>query len=338
MTHRWKWLPVLLLVAVPSMATAQKKKKKEAPPKEEKASPAPAGGEGEAKPAEGEENFEVEDDQEGAKPAEGEPQPAEEEGTPVILEESTPAAKVPEEKLSETRVSWQDIVVVKHKPFLKMQRFELAPALARTLNDNMIKHTGLVANINYYLTDVLAVGAEFLCMDLCKGGLDQNPIGADFGETHRLVASQDRRLPTLNKYNFGAALDFHYSPIYAKFAVFNKKIVHLEGFFTAGVGFTQTQVIPRDPKSESVGVWKNDFLITPNVGVTMRVFLFDWITLQLGVRDYIFLDKYESPDRDPLQPLDDAMAAADTTLINHIMFNVGVSFWLPTSFEYRTFR
>ena len=338
MTHRWKWLPVLLLVlALPCLASAQKKKKdkaKEPAPQEEPKEAAPAAAtppEGDKPAGEGgEENFTVEDTEE---------KPAGEEAPPVVIEEPAfedlSSKKAPEEKLSETRVSWQDIVVVKHKPFLKMQRFELAPALARTLNDNMIKHTALFAMANYYLTDVLAVGVEVLCIDFCSGGLGPNPIGADFGETYKLVASQDRRLPTLNKYNFGAALDFHYSPIYAKFAVFNRKIVHLEGYFTAGIGFTQTEIVPRDPALES---WTNDFLITPNVGVTMRVFLFDWITLQLGVRDYIFLDKYEDRRRTAAQSLEEAMSEADTTLINHIMFNVGVSFWLPTSFEYRTFR
>jgi outer membrane beta-barrel protein len=306
MTRSWQVLPLLL--ALSPLAAAQE------------------GGGGRE-----EETFTVEET-ETAPPAE-EPAPE-----PIIEEpamEDLSKKQQPEEKLGETRVSWQDIVVVKHKPFLKMNRFELAPAIARTLNDNMIKHTALHAMVNYYLTDVLAVGAEALCIDICSGGLDQNPIGADFGETYKLVASQDRRLPTLNKYNFGAALNFHYSPIYAKFAVFNRKIVHLEGFFTAGVGFTQTEVVPRDPALKS---WKNDFLITPNVGFTMRVFLFDWITLSLGVRDYIFIDKYESPDRTAAQTVDDAMENAGTKLINHIMFNVGVSFWLPTSFEYRTFR
>jgi len=37
-------------------------------------------------------------------------------------------------------VSWQDIMVVKRKPFLKMNRLELMPMFAMTLNDNMIQH------------------------------------------------------------------------------------------------------------------------------------------------------------------------------------------------------
>ncbi len=33
-----------------------------------------------------------------------------------------------------------------------------------------------------------------------------------------------------------------------------------------------------------------------------------------------------------------AQANADSALINNIMFQIGISFWVPTSFEYTTFR
>jgi hypothetical protein len=34
----------------------------------------------------------------------------------------------------------------------------------------------------------------------------------------------------------------------------------------------------------------------------------------------------------------DAKDHAEGTLINNLMFQIGVSFWVPTSFEYTTFR
>jgi outer membrane beta-barrel protein len=225
-------------------------------------------------------------------------------------------------QLGDTRKSWADIVVVIRKPFLKMNRLELVPAVGTTLNDNMIRHYEFNGQLNYWLTDVLAVGVE--------GQL----FVKDFLETYDLVARQQRRLPTLNKYNFGGALNFHYVPIYAKFSVLNHKIVHMEGFFTAGVGLTQTEVIPRDPALPS---WTNN-LITPNVGFTLRVFLTDWVTLNLGFKDYIFIDQYEAVDRSPTESLAESMDGADGKLINHVMFSAGLSFWFPTSFRYTTFR
>jgi outer membrane beta-barrel protein len=195
-----------------------------------------------------------------------------------------------------------------------------------TLNDNMIQHYELNGQLNWWLTDVLAVGVEGQFMT------------HRFHETYEQVAYQQRRLPTLNQYNFGASLNFHYVPIYAKFSMLNKKLIHLEGMFTAGVGVTQTEVLPRDPKYPG---WTNT-LITPNIGFTLRVFLTKWLTINLGFKDYIFVDKFEDANRGAddacAQSVECSKNQADGKLINHLMFSVGISFWFPTSFEYTTFR
>ncbi len=229
-----------------------------------------------------------------------------------------------EEKLGATRVSWQDIVVVVRKPFLKVRRLELLPQWGVTMNDNIISHFQFSGQINYYLTDVLAVGVE--------GALYVKNLREPFD----LVARQARRLPTVNKYNYEAALNFHYVPVYGKFAVLDKHIIHWEAFFTAGVGFTQSEVIPRDPAYRP---FKN-FLITPNVGASMRFFLTKFITVNAGIRDYIFVDKFEPVGRSATQftSAADAKANAASSLINNVVFQAGLSFWFPTSFEYTTFR
>jgi outer membrane beta-barrel protein len=241
-----------------------------------------------------------------------------------IEPEVAPTAKgaAAKKETGEARVSWQDVVVVKRKPFLKNGRIELIPTLGITLNDNMIRHFEFAGQLNYWLTDALAVGFEGQYFE------------RDLLEPYTLIATQYRRLPTLNQYNFGAALNFHYVPIYAKFAVLNNQIIHWEAYFTAGVGFTQSEVLPRDP---ALPGWTN-FLITPNVGFTMRVFLSEFLTFNIGVRDYVFNDKYESVDRNSMQSLEEAMDQAEGKLVNHIVFQAGISFWFPPSFDYTTFR
>ncbi len=221
-------------------------------------------------------------------------------------------------------VSWQDIVVVMRKPFLKLRRTDLMPFLATTMNDNMIRHYTAGAQFNYFLTDVLAVGVE------------GQYYTKQFREPFDLVGRQARRLPTVNKYNFSAALNFHYVPVYGKFAILDKKLVAWETYFTAGVGVTQSEVIPRDPR---FGAFTN-LLITPNVGASMRFFLFQWLTVNVGIRDYIFVDKFEPVGRNDMTYTtpEQAKANADSALINNVMFQVGVSFWIPPTFEYTTFR
>jgi outer membrane beta-barrel protein len=330
------WLLMLAVVSAPlvlSSADAWAAKGKKKPP-----APAPEPKVEEPPKAEEPEIDMTQPDEE--KPAATDTAPATESsgdigtaGDPEIdmtVEDDTATAKAGKDdkdlKLTETRGSWQDIVVVIRKPFLKMNRLELMPSAGITINDNMIRHYELNGQVNYYLTDVLAVG------------LEGQYFVKDFLETYDLVARQQRRLPTINKYNFGGALNFHYVPMYAKFSMLNKKIVHLETLFTAGVGVTQTEVIPRDP---ALPGWTNN-LITPNVGITFRVFIADWVTLNLGFKDYIFIDKFEDVKR---QSSDDCSLSvecsqdqADGKLINHVMFSAGLSFWFPTSFRYTTFR
>lgn len=221
-------------------------------------------------------------------------------------------------------VSWQDIVVVMRKPFLKLRRTDLMPFLATTMNDNMIRHYTAGAQFNYFLTDVLAVGVE------------GQYYTKQFREPFDLVGRQARRLPTVNKYNFSAALNFHYVPVYGKFAILDKKLVAWETYFTAGVGVTQSEVIPRDPRFPAF----TNLLITPNVGASMRFFLFQWLTVNVGIRDYIFVDKFEPVGRNDTMftTAEQAKANADSALINNVMFQVGVSFWIPPTFEYTTFR
>jgi outer membrane beta-barrel protein len=226
--------------------------------------------------------------------------------------------------LGEYRVSWRDIVTVIRKPFLKLHRTELRPILGTTMNDNIIRHVTQGGELAYYLTDVLAIGVE--------GQYYEHT----FEEPFDLVARQARRLPTVNQYNYSGALDFHYVPVYGKFAVVDKHIVTWEVALTAGIGAIQTEVIPRDKRFPAF----TNLNLSPNVGADMRFFLAKWLTINAGIRDYMFEDKFEPTMRDSMTNTTAAEAQqnADPRFINNIMFQVSVSFWLPSGFEYHTFR
>lgn len=228
------------------------------------------------------------------------------------------------EKVKKTPLSWKDIVVVVRKPFLKVRRTELNPFVSTTMNDNMIRHNAIGGELAYYLTDVLAIGAE------------GQYYTHSFAEPYDLVARQARRLPTVNKYNWSAALNFHYVPVYGKFAILDRRLVAWEAYFTAGIGVGQSEVIPRDRAFPGF----TNFLIQPNVGASMRFFITKWLTLNFGIRDYLFIDKYEPADRTPMMNATASQASENATsaFVNNIMFQIGLSFWLPTSFEYTTFR
>lgn len=232
--------------------------------------------------------------------------------------------KASAEQVKKTPLSWKDIVVVVRKPFLKIRRTELNPFVGTTMNDNMIRHNTIGGELAYYLTDVLAIGVE------------GQYFTHSFAEPYDLVARQARRLPTVNKYNWSAALDFHYVPVYGKFAILDHRLVAWEAYFTAGIGVGQSEVIPRDRAFPGF----TNFLIQPNVGASMRFFIAKWLTLNFGIRDYLFIDKYEPADRTAMMNATASQASENATssFVNNIMFQIGLSFWLPTSFDYTTFR
>jgi outer membrane beta-barrel protein len=322
-------------LAARAVSAPAQNKKKPPPAKAPAKSPAPAKAPASA-PAKGSGDDEIEMNSDDAKKAAGsgssEVNPDEidmgEPEKPADLKNDLNIAATPDAvrttPLKKTPLSWQDIVVVIRKPFLKVRRTELLPFVATTMNDNMIRHYAIGGELAYYLTDVLAIGVE------------AQYYRHTFQEPFDLVARQARRLPTVNQYNWSAALDFHYVPIYGKFAILDHSLVTWESYFTAGIGAGQSEVIPRDTKFPGF----TNLLIQPNVGASMRFFLSRWLTVSLGIRDYVFFDHFEPKNRSETMYATsaDAKDHADGSLINNLMFQIGVSFWVPATFEYSTFR
>src|SRR5436190_1262159 len=263
--HRRSTLLVAVLAAMASTALAQSKKKPpakapaKAPAKTPEKSPTPA--KGSSDETEIEMNPDDTAPKKGSGSGSGAVNPEEiemgEPEKPGDLKSDLNIASTETVKagpIKKTPLSWQDIVVVVRKPFLKSRRTELLPFVGTTMNDNMIRHYTVGGELAYYLTDVLAVGVE-----------GQYYVHS-FQEPFDLVARQARRLPTINQYKWSAALDFHYVPIYGKFAILDHNLVTWEVAFTAGVGAGQSQVIPRDTKLPGF----SNFLIMPNLGGNLR--------------------------------------------------------------------
>jgi len=241
-----------------------------------------------------------------------------------------------EESLTETKkngptstLSWQDILVVPRKAFLKGGRLELGPFAGLTVNDNLIRHYVFGADLNYFLTDALWVGlqGQYFVKQL---------------ETQaELLGLQFNRSSTLNRYLYGGAFNMGYVPTYGKFALMNRQIVHWEIWASAGVGVTITENITRDPAEQSKKGFKNTAL-TPNFGIGGRLFLTDWLTVNVAIRDYLIADKFEpAANPDPTMECSSpsqCKSQADTALVNNVMVYAGVGMYLPTKFTYKTPR
>lgn len=221
-----------------------------------------------------------------------------------------------------TTLSWQDIVVVPRKAFLKGGRAEFAPFAGLTVNDNLIRHYVFGLDFNYFLTDALWVGLQG------QYYVKQLTTQAE------LVGLQFNRTSTMNRYLYGGTFNMGYVPVYGKFAWVNRSIIHWEIWAAVGVGATFTEVIARDPAEQGRAFKNTALTVAPGIGT--RIFLTDWLTFNFAIRDYILADKFE-----PIMDYPDAAtskANAEAALVNNFMIYAGIGMYLPTKFTYKTPR
>jgi len=250
------------------------------------------------------------------------PEPAATAPTEPPPGEPAPAAATGEQTGAPRTKSWEDIVVVPRKAFLKGGRLELAPFTGITLNDVLIRHYTFGGDLNFYLTDVFSIGIQ------------GQYFVKERSEREGLVGLQYNRIPTLNRYRYGAAFNFGYVPGYGKYTLFNKYIMHWDVFVTGGVGAIWSEIIPRVAGDEVF----HTISLAPDVALGVRFFLSDWLTVSFAFRDYLFNDKFEPTDRKPGEAIEDVQARAPGQFVNNLMFTASLGFYLPTSFQYRTPR
>jgi hypothetical protein len=203
-------------------------------------------------------------------------------------------------------------VVVPRKAFLKGGRVELQPFSAISINDTMIRHYAFGGDLTYYLTDVFSVGVE-----------GQYFI-KERSERESLVGFQFNRVTTLNRFKYAGALVFGWDVT-----------------LNAGIGLIWTEIIPVFPDDAT---WGNRN-ISPHFAISTRAFVTDWLALSIGLRDYIFLDKFEPLNRHDYNPpdgsatramtLQEAKTNATSSLTQNIMVFVSAGFYLPPSFQYK---
>ncbi len=210
---------------------------------------------------------------------------------------------------------------------LRLKRLELAPSVAFTLNDPYIKRYGLGFAMNYWFTNVLAIGVNFNWYDWGGNPLD-NGTDLEFR-----VRNQFRLGVPLNEWQFGLWANFTYVPFYGKFKV-RKKIFQWDSYLIGGVGIMRTQPIPIfDPEIRSFD-WQTD--VAFNVGAGLRIFLTRYLTFFTEFRAYMWPDKFENVQVDPGNRTDPSTWTQDgSTFVANTSIQIGFTLFLPVKFEYR---
>lgn len=224
-----------------------------------------------------------------------------------------------------TNEAREEIFAVQQIYALRINRVELAPSAAFTLNDPFVSHPAIALGLNYWWTNVLAIGANFLWYE----GLENE------SQLNFFVRRSTRLAVPVSAYQFGAHLNFTYVPLYGKFAMFNEFIFQWDAYIVGGVGVMRTRPIPVvDPE---VRRFDYDWRVAFNIGIGLRVFVTRWLAVFGEIRNYMYLEQLEALDvalgenrfRDATWTQDSPAFTSNVTV------HLGLTFFLPFDFEYR---
>jgi outer membrane beta-barrel protein len=267
-------------------------------------------------------------DESGEAPAEE--APAEEQGSGDVLGElaSTPdgaQTATTREAPERTQEAREEIYAVQRVYALRINRAEIALSGAFSLNDPFVSHTGLAAALNYWWTNVLALGVNFIWYE----GLEsESDLNFDTRRSTRLAVP-------VNSYQFGAHLNFTYVPIYGKFSFFNEFIFEYDAYIVGGVGMMYTRPIPViDPDVRS---FPYDFRVAFNLGIGLRVFLSRWLAVYAELRDYMYLEQLENLEvgLGPARFQRETWVQSSPSFVNNFTAHIGLTIFLPFDVTYR---
>jgi outer membrane beta-barrel protein len=215
----------------------------------------------------------------------------------------------------------EEIYAVQQIYALRLNRLELAPSVAFTLNDPYLKHYGLGLAVNYWFTNVLSLGLNFIWYDW-----GTNPLDRGTSIIPR-IQSQFRLGVPINDWQMGLWVNFTYVPFYGKFKV-RKKIFQWDSYLIGGVGFMRTQPIPVfDPAVRSFN-WQTN--VAFNVGIGLRIFLTRYLTFFTEFRAYMWPDQFENVDVSPGTPNDPSTwLQSDSTFVANTSIQIGLTFFFP---------
>jgi outer membrane beta-barrel protein len=185
--------------------------------------------------------------------------------------------------------------VFQRKGFLRRERAEIAPYAGFAFNDSLVKHYYTGARLNYHLSEVLAVGVS--------GAKAFGSETALFEKVQRDYELQ----PTVSKTEWLAMVEASYAFLYGKFVLFNSLLVSLDSSLVGGVG--------------AVGLAGGGAGAALDYGIGQRFFLTRWLSLNLDLRQYSYLDEVRGK----------------SGLFHATTFTAGIGIFVP-DFEYQTFR
>lgn len=190
------------------------------------------------------------------------------------------------------------VKAVPRKALLKRHRVELAPMAGLSLNDPYYEHYTVSGSLIFYPHDAFGfgVGADYVYLHAPTSNIDTVRESLT-----SVIAAVD--LPSLF-----AHVDLYWLPIYGKVSLFDTAIVNFDLYASAGGGMATAFGGHTRPEV--------------TVAVGQHYVLEQWLALRFEVRDHLFLDTQQ------------ANGIMRSSIQSYVMFQAGVSFFIPPTFEY----
>ncbi len=228
--------------------------------------------------------------------------------------------------------SVEEIYAVQQIYALRLNRVELAPSYSNTMNDPFISHPALSVALNYWWTNVLAIGVSF-------NWFQWGPPQQRESELNFFVRRATRLGIPVNEWQLGAYLNFTYVPFYGKFSVFNEFIFQWDAYVVGGVGMMRTRPIPViDPEIREFDFQNR---IAFNLGLGVRIFLSRFAGIFAEFRDYAYLEQFENTEVSALQSdapggrSDPETWFADSvSFSNNMTIQIGFTLFFPFTVDY----
>ena len=189
------------------------------------------------------------------------------------------------------------IHVIQPKPVLQKGRFAVTPRVGMTVNDAVYRNFKVGASANFHLTERFFLGGLFQWYNF------GDFIGGET-EVSRTVNAETGATVDAPYLNWAAGAEVGFVPLYGKFALLNRGILFYDVSLTAGGVFAESASLDSAAAAGGPG---------GTISLSTRLFLNDWMAVNLELRDVIYMQG---------------------GLSHSVTLGAGMSFYLPTSFEY----
>ncbi|MFU8805081.1 MAG: outer membrane beta-barrel domain-containing protein [Bradymonadaceae bacterium] len=173
--------------------------------------------------------------------------------------------------------------IVRRQLLHRSSRLEIQPLAAFTMNDSFIRNTLFGANVNYHLNNVFALGFTGAYGALHSDTSLRRNVEAE------LQAQRPGHLNSLSyaQIDWAADIGLSYVPIFGKFSIMNRMITHYDFHFMGGLAIIGESGVSASGTGEIDAV-QEGVRAGGMLGLGMRLFLTDMISLNYDVRSYIY--------------------------------------------------